>query len=572
MIAGFVAVLGCLGVIAATTGPWHGVASGLQAALVPEGSARGVVRGLVVGASLGLLLSARGLARRQHRAWTAVVALTSAALLLFVLRDVDLPAVFIAATLLACLFHWRGEFYAAAATRRPAATAAIATGALLIVLVYGVAAQIRLAGQTGSPWAWADVAGAAAWGMVGQDVAAPGSDATRELVATLTVCTVLILAWLAWALLRPPRGRATSSEGDWREAKRLVQEAGSDSLAYFALRRDKEYFFDEPHTAFLAYRAVAGIALVSGDPVGDPLSAPRLLADFAAHCRRQAWRLAAIGVGEEMCPLWEDAGLKTVYVGDEAVVHPDGFSLEGRAVRKLRQSVNRLQRLGFQAEIRHAGELDAASLDEIVEVSEIWKEGQPERGFSMAIDDVRSTELEDTVFVIGRDPEGRVAGFLHFVPVPATGGLSLSAMRRKPETPNGFNEFLVSTVLFWARDHDVESVSLNFAVFGGVLRDESTAAVKRLSRGALRYTDRFFQIERLLEFNRKFGPEWVPRYLAVERLSDLPSVGLVVLHLESLLPGSKGATTANDAPSSQELEPEDDSAHRGAAQTEPAAH
>ena len=109
-------------------------------------------------------------------------------------------------------------------------------------------------------------------------------------------------------------------------------------------------------------------------------------------------------------------------------------------------------------------------------------------------------------------------------------------------------------------------------MFGGVLRDESTAAVKRLSRSALRSTDRFFQIERLLEFNRKFGPEWVPRYLAVERLSDLPSVGLVVLHLESLLPGSKGATAADDAPSSRELEPEDDAARRGAAQTEPAAH
>ena len=149
-------------------------------------------------------------------------------------------------------------------------TAAIATGALLIVLAYGVAAQIRLAGQTGSSWTWADVASAAAWGMVGQDVATPGSDATRELVAALTVSTVLVLAWLAWALLRPPQGRATSTEGDWREAKRLVQEAGSDSLAYFALRRDKEYFFDERHTAFLAYRAVAGIALVSGDPVGDP--------------------------------------------------------------------------------------------------------------------------------------------------------------------------------------------------------------------------------------------------------------------------------------------------------------
>ena len=139
--------------------------------------------------------------------------------------------------------------------------------------------------------------------------------------------------------------------------------------------------------------------------------------------------------------------------------------------------------------------------------------------------------------------ERQVAGFLHFVPVPATGDLSLSAMRRLPETPNGFNEFLVSSLLFWARDQNVEQVSLNFAVFGGVLRDEGPGAAKRGFRGALRYTDRFFQVESLLDFNRKFGPEWVPRYLAIERRSDLPAVALVVLHLEHLLPARRGAGT-----------------------------
>ena len=91
-------------------------------------------------------------------------------------------------------------------------------------------------------------------------------------------------------------------------------------------------------------------------------------------------------------------------------------------------------------------------------------------------------------------------------------------------------------------------MSLNFAVFGGVLRDEGSGAAKRVSRGALRYTDRFFQVERLLDFNRKFGPEWVPRYLAVERRSDLPAVALVVLHLEHLLPVGRGAASGGRSP------------------------
>jgi lysyl-tRNA synthetase class 2 len=47
--------------------------------------------------------------------------------------------------------------------------------------------------------------------------------------------------------------------------------------------------------------------------------------------------------------------------------------------------------------------------------------------------------------------------------------------------------------------------------------------------------DRLFQLERLYSFNRKFFPDWRPRYLCVERLADLPVVGLAYLRVESLL-------------------------------------
>jgi lysylphosphatidylglycerol synthetase-like protein (DUF2156 family) len=555
LIAAATALFACLGVVAATTGPWRGVASGLQAALVPEGAAQGAVRGLVVSVCVGLLLSARGLARRQHRAWTAAFALSGAATVLFLLRDIDVPAALVAGLLFLCLWFWRAEFYAVAAAHRPARAVAAAAISLAIVFGYGVAALIWHATNANLAWSWTEVLSQAAWGMVGQDVAVPSSDFSREVVAAQTVGSVLILAALAWTLLRPPKGAATSSDREWREAKRLVTVAGSDSLAYFALRRDKRYFFDEDHTAFLAYRAVGGIALVSGDPIGEASRLPTLVDDFTAYCRRQAWRVAAIGVGAEMRALWEAVGLKTLYVGDEAIARPLRFSLEGRAVRKLRQSVNRLQRLGYRVEMRRADELEAATRAAVVKVSEIWRGGQPERGFSMALEDVRSTELDDTVFVLGYGPDDQLEGLLHFVPVPATGDLSLSAMRRLPDTPNGFNEFLVSSLLSWARGRGVERVSLNFSVFGGLLRDESSAPAARVTRRALHLTDRFFQVERLLNFNRKFDPDWLPRYLAVESRSDVPAVGLVVLRLENLLPWARGADTAQGDPLALDADP-----------------
>jgi lysyl-tRNA synthetase class 2 len=44
-----------------------------------------------------------------------------------------------------------------------------------------------------------------------------------------------------------------------------------------------------------------------------------------------------------------------------------------------------------------------------------------------------------------------------------------------------------------------------------------------------------FQIETLYRFNKKFSPTWLPRYLAVEAIEDLPRVARGVLRLEGLL-------------------------------------
>jgi lysyl-tRNA synthetase class 2 len=520
---------------AVASGPWLDVMGDVQAALVPGTSARGVVHGLLVSISVGLLLVSRGLMRRQRRAWRIATALCAAAAVLLLLHDIDVPTAFAAVALVVALVHRREEFYAVmlAPGRTRALGAAIL--AFAVIFVYGTTASLWYASTTGHTTSLLSAMGQAAWGMVGQDAAAVPDDFSQALVASLVVASVLTLLGLVGALLRPPRGDITSSRRDWDEARRIVTDAGADSLAYFALRRDKSYFFDESNTAFLAYRELAGIALVPGDPIGDPARFPRLLEQFVHFAHHRAWRVAVLGVHQKMREAWEAVGLATLYVGDEAIVDTASFSLEGRSVRKLRQSVHRLRRLGYTVEMSRADRLDEATRAEIARVSEIWRGGQPERGFSMALDDVQSTELHDTLFVLGYDGEGRLAGFLHFVPVPATGDLSLSAMRRLPETPNGFNEFLISSLLFWAQERSIAHVSLNFAVFGALLREQEAGPAARLAARAVRLGDRFFQLERLLAFNGKFLPDWCPRYIAVESRVDLPEVALVVLRLENLL-------------------------------------
>ena len=121
-------------------------------------------------------------------------------------------------------------------------------------------------------------------------------------------------------------------------------------------------------------------------------------------------------------------------------------------------------------------------------------------------------------------------------PTPAGGGWSLSTMRRSPSAPNGLTEFLVVQTLGWAKQQGASEVSLNFCALTELICPERAKTLpRRVLRRGLLAADNVFQLERLYAFNRKFFPEWRPRYLCVERLSDLPLVGLAYLHVEQLL-------------------------------------
>jgi lysyl-tRNA synthetase class 2 len=103
--------------------------------------------------------------------------------------------------------------------------------------------------------------------------------------------------------------------------------------------------------------------------------------------------------------------------------------------------------------------------------------------------------------------------------------------------PNGFNEWLICEAIAWARDRGFGRVSLNFSPFAALLApDAELTRPQRLEAAVLRRLKGWFQLDNLLVFNRKFLPEWEPRYVVYERRRDLPRVGVAALAAESYLP------------------------------------
>ena len=303
------------------------------------------------------------------------------------------------------------------------------------------------------------------------------------------------------------------------------------------MRADKSYFFAANEDAFLAYRVVGGVAIVSGDPIGEPDALEPLFARFLVFARGRGWRVAVLGASEDALPLYRRLQLRAIYHGDEAVLDVAAFSLEGRSIRKVRQSVQRLEREGYTVQIARPADVSPAARLELERIAETWRGGEPQKGFVMALDTLFGRGEDDGVFVIGNGPDGRPEGFIHFATSPACGALSLSSMPRLRTTPNGFNEWLICSTVAWAREHGYDRISLNFAPFAALFAaDAELEPLQRVERRALQSLKGQFQLDNLLHFNEKFGPGWSRRYVVVERRRDLPRVSVAALAAESYLP------------------------------------
>jgi lysyl-tRNA synthetase, class II len=497
------ALVGVLGIVSALTPEMADRVKIVQGILPPAWPE--AARVLTVALAIGLIWLSSSLARRRRRAWQLAIVVVVASAVAHLAKGLDFEEATISLLLLVALVHWRHRFDVPGdpASVRP-------------LLGFGAALVGVTAVAVGTEWRGVELPHRVGNGLLGLGV------------------VFGFLALYYW--LRPFGHAVAQTVGERRMARALVDAYGSDSLSFFALRRDKSYLFSPSRRAFLAYRVVAGTALVSGDPVGDEAEIDGLLAELQRIVHANGWRLAVVGASEAHLDCYRRLGLKPVSIGEEAVLDPAEFSLEGRAIRKVRQSVSRLRKAGYSFRIVPADEVAPALGAELEDVSVSWRGGEPERGFSMAIDDLH---IPGTVLAVAEDAEGRVGGFLHLVPslrAGSSGGWSLSAMRRRPDAPNGLTEFLVVETLAWARDTGASELSLNFCALTDFLAlERATTRVRRVVRRGLLLADDVFQLERLYSFNRKFFPEWRRRYICVERLTDLPAVGLAYLHAESLL-------------------------------------
>jgi lysyl-tRNA synthetase class 2 len=372
--------------------------------------------------------------------------------------------------------------------------------------------------------------GASALAFAHAPIAAPWDTMIDILVGGALVSSLFV----ARALRRPALLRADTSQAALDRARTIVEQHGEDSLSPYILRPDKSFEF--AGDAVVAYRVIGETVVISADPVGAGEQAGQALEKLVGRARRAGLRVAAYGVSERHLPAFRALGLRVIRVGEEAVVEPCAFTLEGRPVRKLRQSVHRVGRRGWRITVHEGREIDAGVEAAIDAVEAEWR-AQRKRilGFAMSMGEFELGVRPDDVYVLAWSPEQRLQGAMRFL--AQRGKLSLDTMRRVGETPNGLNEALVCRALEFARDRGVEEVSLSYAGLAHLVRGDAFGSRfgRALIHALLTPLRGRFQMDRLVLFNQKFSPAWRPRYLVYESRGLLPRSVFRVLQAEGYL-------------------------------------
>ena len=434
---------------------------------------------LAVPVSVALLVTAYYLYRRRSHAFRLALALMAALTVFDLVKGLDFEEAVLTAAAAALLWASRSSFYVRHAPTRLRSAVWRLPFLLAGVFAVSIAAVAFAAPATASvPEIFRATGDLLLWQRT--PFTFHGELALTGLAVELTGLLALLAA--AYIVFRPLAAPRELPDPELRRAAaELVREHGADTLSFFKLRADKQYLFNQEKTAFVGYRIESGVLMISGDPVGEQEAVETCCPSSCnlPESGPQACRAGRQRASREPCSSKPD--FARLYMGDEAIVDTERFSLEGRAIRKIRQSVSRMRKAGYRTELAEVGSLDDQVVARLEQIANDWLRGAPERGFTWPWTRSATQRDEEALVVYATDDRDAIQGFLHFVPTYGRDAVSLSFMRREHETPNGLTEFLIAEAVEHLRARGVAEVSLNFAAFAQA--HPRTARVPRADAG-----------------------------------------------------------------------------------------
>ena len=332
-------------------------------------------------------------------------------------------------------------------------------------------------------------------------------------------------------LIRPVLVRQLATHEERAHAEEIVQKYGRTALARATLFNDKSYYFG-PGDTVIAYAVSGRGALALGDPIGPPDHAAATIAAFLDFCEKNDWTPAFASTLPDFLDAYKEAGFDAVCIGYEAIINLDGFTLEGSGNKDIRNAVNRLERLGYKAEI-HLPPLDEKLMKSLRDISDAWLGLQ--HGGEMHFSDgwFEDNYIRNGPVIVVHSQDGDPTAFANLVGEYQKNEITIDLMRHYQKVEHGTMEFLFARMLEWAKGKGYATFSLGLSAIVGVGEKPDDPRVEKALHTISEYLSRFYNFKGLHNFKEKFHPSWEPRYLIYQGPASLPLVLTTLLNVHT---------------------------------------
>ena len=337
------------------------------------------------------------------------------------------------------------------------------------------------------------------------------AQASRALRALLGA-SILALGMSLWQLLSTASGRVGPASAQELSRAVPIIRAQERSAALLALMGDKSLLFSRSGNSFLMYakRGRSWVALF--DPIGPQPEWLELVWRFVELADAHDGRAAFYQVRPDSLPVYLDAGLRVMKVGEEACIYLEDFSLQGSQRYGLRQALKRGERDGLDFKVLSAGEV-CQEREEMSRISDAWLAGHGgyERRFSVAAFEPGFMAAQSVALSHQRD---RPVAFVTFMTTGLQTEATVGLMRQLPDAPAYIMEYLITQLALELKVRKFKVLSLGMAPLAGLVQTPLSSQWHRMAGLLWELGGPIYNFQGLRGFKNKFRPVWEPRYLA----------------------------------------------------------
>ena len=357
----------------------------------------------------------------------------------------------------------------------------------------------------------------------------------NRFLRSATTLILVMSAGAAYVLMRVPVRFRRLGDEELTRALEMHAELGGDTNAMLVASGDKDLFVDRDR-GFCLYRTIGPYLVVFSDPVvRAPADRGAFLNALFDHAGNLDRRPIFYQISLNWIPPLHDRGYAFFKLGEEAQVSLERFTLEGHAGKEYRQFLRRAERDGVRFRVLPPYEVERV-LPELSAISATWLENKRvrERQFSIGFFD--PDYLERFPCAVVEDKSGRIIAFANMLLGPKREELSIDLMRHLDDAPRVM-DFMFTSLFLYGKERGYQRFNMGMAPLSSVGEIRGAHTRERLANLFSQHGETWYNFQGLRLYKEKFGPEWVPRYMAYQNAWEWP---VAIAHVSALIAGGWG--------------------------------